>query len=112
MQTLLFFSPARMKALPKPPSGFCLHLAAFKKYVDKFKLSLSLKNHFLELTRLPPILVMLCFALWFSLWATLSLSESLFASRFNPIHISKHHSTWVPWQSTLYFSTRQGEESR
>lgn len=35
-----------MKALPKPPSEFCLHLAAFKKYVDKFKLSLSLKNHF------------------------------------------------------------------
>lgn len=35
-----------MKTLPKPPSGSCLNLAVFKKYVYKFELSLSLKNYF------------------------------------------------------------------
>lgn len=35
-----------MKILPKTPSEFCLNLAGFKKYVCKFKLSLSLKHYF------------------------------------------------------------------
>lgn len=113
MKTFFFFFPqSKDENTAKTSSEFYLHLARFKKYFDKFKLSLSLKNYFGADTPNSSPHDFVFFSLAFSFSNALCLLELLFVSRFNPIYISNLHSTWVPWQSALYFSMKQSEKSR
>lgn len=101
-----------MKITAKISNDFYLCLAGFKKNVDKFKLSLSLKNYFRTDTPDSNPHDFAFSSLGFSFSDVLSFLESLFVSHFNPIYISNLHSTWVPWQSALYFSMKQSKGSR
>lgn len=92
METFFFFPKERTKMLPKPPSGFCLNLAGFKKDAYKFKLSLSFKNYFRDdiPASSPHDFVFFSLALSFSH----TVSRVTVCLSLNPLYISNHHSTW------------------
>lgn len=96
MQTLFFSSEQEWKHCQNLQVSFVCIWLDLKSMLTSLN-CLSPLRIILELILLPPTLLILCFSVWFSLSVVLSLLEPLFVSHFNPIHISKLYSTWVPW---------------